>query len=671
MMRAIGATALLVGVSAVLVGAGTAAAVVPTTTRTSVSSTGVEGNQNSNFPAVSQNGRWTVFESTATNLVPGDTNGVQDVFLHDAKTGETKRIAPPGVQPNNYSKFADISGDGRWIVFQSFAGNLVPGSIGTSDNIYLYDRLGGSVKRLSNGPGGNGGSGNSVWPTISSDGSAVVFVSVANDLVPGDGGSIDAFLYLLADGSLRRVSAPSGGEPNGDVYDQPSVANGGRFVAFTSTASNLVTGDSLGLTDVFVRDVQANTITRANLTSAGGEANGYGIGAAISADGCKIAFQSVATNLVAADATTGTRAFVRDRCAGSTELASLDNSNAAKTVNDERPLAISDNGCLVGMISSAVLATPYRAVIVRDRCQGVTSRIDISTGGDGGDLHTNGVGFSAGSARYVTFHSTADNLVQSDANGANDVFVRDRANAVAPIAQLTTTVDGPHVTADASGSSDPDADIASISIAFGDGTPAVAGVTGSHSYLQAGTYTVTASVLDTDGLTSIATAAVTVSGTAPGPGLGRGPGPTPGPTVGPNTTLVLLSRSSLASRRFAVVPPGKRPVNGRGTKLTLTVSENAMLTLTYEQAIRGRTRKGVCSPTARTGRRCILYRAVGRKLTVAVVRGVNKIPITGRTSAGGLRPGGYRLALVASTSDGRTSKPVRVLLTIVLAKATS
>jgi hypothetical protein len=386
----------------------------------------------------------------------------------------------------------------------------------------------------------------------------VVFGSFAGNLVPNDGGSADVFLYTIATGTLARVSAPTGGgEPDGHAFNA-DVSNDGRYVTFESSASNLVPGDTTGFDDVFVRDMQANRITRVSVTSAGGEAVGDSYLPAISANGCQIAFFSVARNLVAGDAVDGVKTFVRDQCAGTTEIASLGNGNPAPqaTVLDERAPAISDDGCLVGMISSGLVPSQgLRATVVRDRCLGFTFRADVSTGGDGGNLHTNGVAFSAGSARYVVFHSTASNLVLGDTNGANDVFVRDRGNAAAPIATLAVTVSGRHVVADASGSSDADAGIASVSIAFGDGTPAAAGSTAGHDYAQSGTFTVTATVTDLDGLSASATRAVTIAPTG-----GGNPPPPPPPVIPPATppssppVAPVLVNAAVAPRGFASAP---------------------------------------------------------------------------------------------------------------------
>jgi hypothetical protein len=300
---------------------------------------------------------------------------------------------------------------------------------------------------------------------------------------------------------------------------------------------------------------------------------------------------------------------------------------------------------------------------VRDRCNGSTSRYDISTGGDAGNLHTSGVAFSAGTARYVTYHSTASNLVLGDTNGVNDIFVRDRANAVAPLADLKVAVAGRQVTADASASGDADAGIASGSISFGDGTAAVAGISATHQYAQPGTFTVTATVTDLDGLTATAIQTVVIVDaptTTPIPLL---------PTV--RLTKPILTKASLAPATFAVVAIGKKPgvANGipHGSTLMITVSQKALLTMSFERMKKGHRKRGSCSASATTGAKCTLYTAVGGKPTAQLKAGANKLQVTGRTSRGALAPGSYRLTLVATGPSGLVSVARRLTVTILSA----
>jgi Tol biopolymer transport system component len=640
----------------------TATAAAPTTARVDLSSTGVQAKTTSESPAVSANGRWVVFESAADNLVPGDQNGLSDVFLRDRRNVTTKRISvgAAGAEGDGSSSQASISGDGRWIAFSSSATNLVPGSTGGLGNVYLYDRTSGALQRVSNAlGGGGGGNDNSSEPRLSSDGSVVVFTSGAANLVPGDGGKVDVFMYRIATGALTRVSARAdGADPGGDARGAAASA-GGAFVTFTSTANDLVSGDG-GHSDVFVRDMTVNQITRVSVTSTGGEANSDSALSAISSDGCQIAFDSTASNLVFGDDNSkALKVFVRDRCAGSTEFASLSNGGVQGGVLDRRPV-ISDDGCLVGMVELAnnllVPAGGWRAAVLRDRCGGFTSRVDLSAAGEGGNGHTDGISFSAGTARYVVFHSGAENLVPgADANGAaSDVFLRDRGSAVPPLADLQLVVEGRHVRADASGSSDPDNEIASVRIGFGDGSADTAGVAAVHEYARDGTFTVTAVVTDDDGLSATAARVVTVSGSDDGSGSGGG---------GPVRSPLTLKGAHLSRKRFAVARRGSQAAT-----LSLTASDAAALTLRFERALPGRGSGRSCSPAARRGPRCTAYRAAGTA-TASLGAGQNSISLAGRTSSGkALAPGTYRLMLSATAADGRTATAANPLAFTILAK---
>jgi Tol biopolymer transport system component len=634
---------------AALIAPAAASAATPQTVRVDLNSTGVQADSHgAENPAVSANGRWVVFESTATNLVANDNNNRGDVFLRDRKTGETKRlsVSSGGVEGNGASTHPSISGDGRWIAFTTAATNLVGGTAAFA-NVMLYDRTTGALLRISNAAGSiNAGNGNSEEPRLSSDGSVVVFTSGADNLVAGDGGQRDVFMYRIATATLSRVSVSVlGGDPNGTSEAAAGSAEG-RFVTFTSSASNLVATDTSGHSDVFVRDTTAGLTTRASVTSGTGlEANADSRLSTISSDGCAIAFLSNATDLVAGDNLSGSlKAFVRDRCAGSTEFASLANGGAQGAVHLSRP-AISDDGCLVAMVTAGdnVLtpaASPWRVVVLRNRCQGFVSRVDVSTAGEGGAGHCDGVSLSAGTARYAVFHSGAQNLVAgTDGNGeTSDTYLRDRATSAPPLAALQVVVDGRRVTADASASSDPDGEVAGVKIGFGDGSADSTGVAGVHEYARDGTFTVIATVTDDDGLSTTATRSVTIGGTG-----GGGSGPA-------GSSPLALSGATLSSRRIVVAPRGAHAV----ATLRVTASEAMSLTLTFERVLGGHRKGGHCSGGGGHGPRCTLYRAAG-VAAASLVAGANSIPFSGRTGAGkALAPGRYRLALSGRSADGRT-----------------
>ena len=197
------------------------------------------------------------------------------------QTGAVRRVSklPGGTSPNGPSAGTSMSADGRWIAFISDATNLAPGPNTTADDVYLYDRVTDSLRRVSTSLTGKDGAGTSRAPHMAADGSHLVFESTANDLVPGDTKDKDVFVADVATLALRRASVRAdGGEPSGDSYS-PDVSDGGRLVAFTSLAADVVGGDANGKADVFVRDMAAGTTTRQSVSASGGEGNGDSVGA--------------------------------------------------------------------------------------------------------------------------------------------------------------------------------------------------------------------------------------------------------------------------------------------------------------------------------------------------------------------------------------------------------
>jgi Tol biopolymer transport system component len=226
-----------------------------TTERVSLGPNGIQGNDVSRDAALSADGRFVAFVSDADNLVPGDTNGTYDVFVRDRRTGTTKRVSlgSNGVQGNRDSFGAALSADGRFVGFDSSANNLVPSDTNDETDVFVRDRRTGTTARISLGPNGvqgNGGSGN---PSLSADGRFVAFVSDADNLVPGDtNGRNDVFVRDRRTGATARVSLGSNGVQGNHDSFWAALSADGRFVGFESFASNLVQDDTNGQADVFV-----------------------------------------------------------------------------------------------------------------------------------------------------------------------------------------------------------------------------------------------------------------------------------------------------------------------------------------------------------------------------------------------------------------------------------
>lgn len=276
----------------------------------SVSLTALELN-----PAISSNGRYIAF-TTTVSLVGTDTHSLADIYLHDRGTRTLTRIsvASNGAQGNGPSQRPQLSADGRYTVFESSASNLVAGDTNGVMDVFRHDRVTRLTERVSVATGGRQGGAPSSHAVISDDGTLVAFLSSASDLVAHDGnGASDIFLRDLAAGTTTRISVTAA-NGDGDLGStEPAISGDGRFVAFTSAATNLVVGDTNQLHDIFLHDRIAGTTTRASVGPGGEQANGRCTGASLSRDGRFVSFTSTATNLVpGAGSSPFARIYLRD-----------------------------------------------------------------------------------------------------------------------------------------------------------------------------------------------------------------------------------------------------------------------------------------------------------------------------------------------------------------------
>ncbi len=323
----------------------------------SVGPGGAEGDRTSRLPKISAFGRFVAFESTSTNLVPGDLNGKSDVFVHDRRTGITQRVSvsSSGVESDGNSFVPTLSADGRFVAFSSDATTLASGdsggpfgSSGVAD-VFLHDRRTAVTRRLSNGPGGVEGNLNSTSPALSADGRFVAFQSDATNLVPGDsrGG---LFVHERPTGITLRLNIESNGVAA--RVQSPVLSANGRFVAFSSDAANLVPGDTNGELDVFVHDRETGKTRRVSRGSGGRQSNGASFRPALSEDGRWVAFVSEATNLVPGDTNSMTDVFAYDRRTQTTRRVSVGPGGVQATGVSGSP-ALSANGRWIGFDSEA------------------------------------------------------------------------------------------------------------------------------------------------------------------------------------------------------------------------------------------------------------------------------------------------------------------------------
>ena len=235
----------------------------------SVSSEEVQGNDESLMPAISADGQIVAFESWATNLVPNDVNGAfearqgRDIFVRDRGSGTTVRAsaATDGRGANGWSQFADVSADGRFVVFRSWATNLVPQDQNFALDVFVHDLENRTTERVSvSGAGGEGDGGNLAnavyaMPSISGDGRHVAFANESTDLVPGDGNAAyDVFVHDRLLRLTEAISVTPQGATGAGWSSHPAISSDGRWVAFPSGAPDLVAGDANGVADLFVRD---------------------------------------------------------------------------------------------------------------------------------------------------------------------------------------------------------------------------------------------------------------------------------------------------------------------------------------------------------------------------------------------------------------------------------
>lgn len=425
------------------------------TTRASVDSAEREGQGGSYGGSISADGRYVVFASAASTLVPLDTNLAIDVFLRDRVAGVTKRISTSnsGEQGDGGSGGGPamgngpaISADGRYVAYGSMATNLVTGDTNNTADIFLYDRVARTTTRVSIGSGGEQANGPSWEDSISGDGRYVAFTSSASNLVANDTNlADDVFVHDRLTGVTKRVSVDGANHQANHGAHSPSISADGRYVAFASYASNLVDGDTNNATDVFVRDLAQGVTTRVNHTYDGGQ-DGWGAGSpSISADGRYVSFLTGSPNIVQNDTNDQIDVFVVDRDSDITTRVNVSSSGAQANGESGAPAVLSANGRYVAFASGAsnLVAgdTNDRAdVFVRDRTTGRTTRVSLSSNNSQaiwGGSHAPAI---SADGRYVVFVSASMTLVPGDTNigqgpSGLDVFVRDR---------FANLAEGPH-----------------------------------------------------------------------------------------------------------------------------------------------------------------------------------------------------------------------------------
>jgi Tol biopolymer transport system component len=464
----------------------TASAQTFRTERVSIGSDGTQGNQYSLADSISADGRYVVFNSPASTLVPGDTNGRFDVFMWDRVTRALTRVsvATGGIQSNGDGLNSEppgdrISHDGRYIVFASDATDLVPGDTNGFRDVFLHDRITGVTERVNIGPAGEQANGTSFDVHISADGRYISFSSWASNLAPGSNGQLQIYVRDRITGLMAIASTNSGGIPGNGISSNSRLSADGRFVVFASQASNLVPSDTHNNLDVFVHDRQTGATIRASVSTTEQEVPGSSYQPRISHDGRFVTF--TASAILSPDDTNGVDdVWMRDRDTdrdgvfdepGAVRTFRLSESLAGEQGNSPSSRsAPSGNGRFVSFTSSATNLlgpgqdlnnTPDSFLLDLDADgDGILgepgdrrlARVSVASDGTPGTPPATGGGVALGGAdisddgRYVLFDSGANDIVPGDTNSVQDAFLFDRlAWQVRDSVTPTTSLQTPHI----------------------------------------------------------------------------------------------------------------------------------------------------------------------------------------------------------------------------------
>lgn len=392
--------------------------------RASVSSAGVQGDGMSLIPQVSGDGRWVAFESDATTHVEGDENGQRDVFVRDLWNGTTEllSVTASGEQGNLSSSRPALSHDGSIAVFRSKATNFDSSGAAINEDIFRLDRATGGILRVSIGSNGEVADANCFWPRVSADGDVITFHSGSTTLVPGDsnGGWSDIFVRDLTTGETEIVSRSTAGQQGSGNSQYASLSPDGRWVVFESTAA-LDAADVNSSFDVYLHDRDSDVTSLVSRSTGGAAGDGNSMRGSVSADGRFVAFLSSATNLGCPHGTTD-NLYLRDLATQETRCISPSPGGQDPRISAcGRWVTFSSNWNLVPEDTNS-----KDDVYVHDLQRGTTRRLSESRLGEQGDGHSRYPGTSA-TASTVVFDSEATTLVPFNTNEVRDVFATSSA----------------------------------------------------------------------------------------------------------------------------------------------------------------------------------------------------------------------------------------------------
>lgn len=417
------------------------------TERVSLRHDGTEATGPSHETSVSADGRRIAFTSL-DQLTPADTNGHWDVYVLDRDT-QTLMLASStlgGFVGNGDSTEPSISADGNWVAFASEATNLVGFDLnGATSDVFRKDLTTGLVERVSS-VGVISASGHSSAPSISGDGSRVAFESSASDLVPGDtNGSFDIFVRDYDAGTMEIASLDLFGGPANDRSRSASISADGSRVAFHSDASDMIFLDTNGVSDVFVRDLDIGFTYRVSHAPFGNPANDDSLSPSISADGSRVAFVSRATDIVPGDANGMLDVFWSDVGSGIVHAASVTPGGMIAQGPSSEPALSGDGSVLVfksGALDLTVDPSGFTQIFARDLDTGTTWQISRKSGPTGFANANCWLPSVDADGSTIAFSSLGSNLDQADTNNEYDVFVRDVLSDPATYCTGTVTSQG-------------------------------------------------------------------------------------------------------------------------------------------------------------------------------------------------------------------------------------
>lgn len=433
-MLSVGASAALAHLAASPVAAADALAEPHALVRADVGPLGAQADGSIiGTPSISADGHRIAFASMASNLVPDDSGEWIDVFVHDRLSGSTRRISSgtDGSESDGASFSPSISADGRYVAFDSYAGNLSAGDTNGTSDVFLHDLLSDRTVRVSSTTTGGSAAGHSEFPSISGNGRYIAFDSTAPDIVAGDtNGFGDVFVWDRLTDLTVRVSLQSGtsgksGEQGDLGSGLPSISADGFTVAFVSAAA-LVSDDRNHRHDIYVRDLRKGTTTRVSVGIGGRQSHADAGAPALSADGHHVAFH-VAWPLVPEDKDWTRDVYVHDLSRGVSVLVSAPTAPIADGDAPSYNPALSADGRYVAFTSFAPLVPNDRnqvqEVYLREMASGHLHRLAVNVAGIPASDSSYGPAMTP-DGRTIAFGSSAANLVPFDTNDVDDVFVR-------------------------------------------------------------------------------------------------------------------------------------------------------------------------------------------------------------------------------------------------------